>query len=230
MDYLPKRQKRRLAQEERREVRNTKVKRVSRTTIVAGVLAGILGVAGFVWLAMNQQSLPELAIEDVVLPIQHSFVVEEPVFTEIAANDALVARLFDTSEPIAPVSSSSGSRNSRSREEAYEAPSLEDYVLAFDSSRAAFKLSYDEINATLNSHVGNLQRCFRSELESNPSFRGVTVQLAIVPDGRTTDLSIRAEGELTSDGRRCVTRVFRRMRFPEFNDVPMRVSFPFAAQ
>jgi hypothetical protein len=58
----------------------------------------------------------------------------------------------------------------------------------------------------------------------------VTVQWSIVPDGRTTNIRIESHGEVSDDARSCLRRAFRRMRFPEFNDVPMNISVPFLLQ
>lgn len=231
MDYLPRRQKRRLEQAERREQVVQTVKRTSVTTVVTTVAAVIVGA---VLLSQLQFQTPPVPLDAMFRTLPHQFDVIEPSFTEIAANPELVASLFDVSEPIpepvTPRPTAGGSRSATAAEPAYEAPSLEDYVVSFDSSRPARKLSQAEVNQTLSASAGRLQRCFRDELSANDGFVGVTVQCAIVPDGRTAEVDVSSDGPLTAAGRRCVRRTFERMRFPEFNDVPMRVSFPFVAQ
>ena len=237
MDYLPRRQKRRMEQSERRDEVIQTVKRTSLTTVIAAVLAVAVGIGLFTQLQFQAPAFP---VDGLFRTLPYRFEVIEPSFTEIAANPELVARLFDVSEPAAapapaPARVAGGGSPSAERapvadEEAYVAPSLEDYVVSFDSSRPSRKLSIDEVNQTLARSVDRLQGCFREETAVNPGFVGLTVQCAIVPDGRTADINIRAEGPLTAAGRRCVRRTFERIRFPEFNDVPMRVSFPFRAQ
>lgn len=234
MDYLPRRQKRRIEQSERREEVIQTVKRTSLTTIIAAALALVVGVGLFTQLQFQAPAFP---MDAMFRTLPHQFEVIEPSFTEIAANAELVARLFDVSEPVPEPAGQRSATPRRDRgaappaeEEAYVAPSLEDYVVSFDSSRPSRKLSIDEVNQTLARSVDRLQACFREETAANPGFVGLTVQCAIVPDGRTADINIRAEGPLTAAGRRCVRRTFERIRFPEFNDVPMRVSFPFRAE
>ena len=228
MDYLPERQRRRMAQDERREELKKTVKRGSLTSVIAGTLAVVVGAA---ILYQLRPVSPELPLSDAVAPLTSRFQVGEVAFTELAADEELVARLFDVSAPPPPAPEPAPSAAGQRREEQpYVAPSLEDYVLAFDDSQPARKLSQDEINATLQSNVARLQRCFQTELGTNPGFTGATVQCAIVPDGRTAEIEVRASGPLTVEGRRCIERTFRRMRFPAFNDVPMRVSFPFTTQ
>lgn len=230
MDYLPRRQKRRLQQAERREEVIQTVKRTSMTTVVTSIVALIVGG---VLLSQLQFQTPPVPLDAMFRTIPHTFEVIEPSFTEIAANPELVASLFDVSEPLpepeAPTRRS-GQGSAAQAEPVYVAPSLEDYVVSFDSSRPARKLSQDEVNQTLASHARRLQECFREEMSANSGFAGLTVQCAIVPDGRTAEIEVSSSGPLTAAGRRCVRRTFERMRFPEFNDVPMRVSFPFVAQ
>lgn len=230
MDYLPRRQKRRMAQEERREEIKKTVKRGSLTSVVAGTIAVVAGAA---ILAQLRTATPQLPLADAIEPFRARFVVGEVAFTEIAADQDLVAALFDVSEPVPepdPEPARNAERRGSPNAPAYVAPSLEDYVLAFDSSQPPRKLTSAEINQTLNANVARLQRCFRNELAANPGFTGVTVQCAIVPDGRTAEIEVRTSGPLTATGRQCVERAFQRMRFPAFNDVPMRVSFPFTTQ
>lgn len=230
MDYLPQRAKKRIAQAERREEVVKQAKRTGATTIVASVLAVAAGAAALI--AMQVEN-PPVPFDDIVRPYAHVFELDEPTYVEIAADDALIASLFDFSDPVPEEepTSNSGRRSDRGGESALEEePSLDDFVLSFDNSRPSRKLSSEEINQTIAANQSSIQRCFQRELRANPRFTGVTVSWSIVPDGRTTNTRVEAHGDVSDDATRCLRRAFRGMRFPEFNDVPMNVTIPFRLQ
>lgn len=229
MEYLPERAKRRIAAQERREEVVKQAKRTGATTIVASVLAVAAGAALLIY---TQVDSPPVPFGDYVQPFRFTFEVQEPTYVEIQADDALIASLFDFSDPVPdePEPSRGRSDDGGSRAADEPEPSLDDYVLSFDGSRPARKLTSEEINGTIARNQSSVQRCFQRELRANPRFQGVTVSWSIVPDGRTTNIRIEEHGEVTDEARSCLRRAFRSMRFPEFNDVPMNVSIPFRLQ
>ena len=235
MEYLPVRAKRNIARSEKRERTVKTAKRTGGLTAVLGTLAAI-GVMVIIYL--TQVESPPVPIAEMVQVYPHEFVLQEPTFVEIQADEELIASLFDFSDPPPeePASSGRGVRSGRSggdsepESEEEAPPSLEDYVVSFDNSRPSRKLSNDEINATIASNQSSIQRCFQRELRANPEFEGVTVRWSIIPDGRTTDIRVEEHGEVTDEVKACLRRAFRHMRFPEFNDVPMTISIPFRLQ
>ena len=235
MEYLPVRAKRNIARSEKRERTVKTAKRTGGLTAGLGTLAAV-AVAVIIYL--TQVDSPPVPMASMVHAYPHEFVLQEPTFVEIQADDELIASLFDFSDPPPeePASSGRSGRSSRSggdsaREPEEEAPpSLEDYVVSFDNSRPSRKLSNDEINATIAGNQSSIQRCFQRELRANPEFEGVTVRWSIIPDGRTTDIRVEEHGEVTDEVKACLRRAFRHMRFPEFNDVPMTISIPFRLQ
>ncbi len=232
IDFLPQRAKLRIERAERRDEVVKQAKRTGATTIVAAVLAVVAGAAALI--AMQVDS-PPVPFGDIVRPFAHTFVLDEPTYVEIAADDALIASLFDFSDPVPEPEENSGRSSRRSRsgggeEDDGAEPSLDDYVVSFDGSRPSRKLSNDEINQTVAANQSSIQRCFQGELRANPRFAGVTVNWSIVPDGRTTSIRIEPHGPVTDDATSCLRRAFRRMRFPEFNDVPMNITIPFRLQ
>lgn len=234
MEYLPVRAKRKIAQEEKRERTVKTAKRTGGLTAVTGTLAA---VSLMILLYVTQVDSPAVPIGDMFVAFPHRFELQEPTYVEIQADEELIASLFDFSDPPPeePSSSRSG-RNSRSeRSDSSERedeppPSLDDYVLDFDNSRPARKLTNEEINGTIAANQSSVQRCFQRELRANPDFEGVTVRWSIIPDGRTTDIRVEEHGEVTDEVKACLRRAFRHMRFPEFNDVPMTISIPFLLQ
>ena len=234
MEYLPIRAKRNIAREEKRERTVKTAKRTGGLTAVLGTLAAV-GLMALVYL--TQVESPAVPIGDMFVAFPHRFELQEPTYVEIQADDDLIASLFDFSDPPPeePASARSGrsSRSNRADERAPDdepPPSLDDYVLDFDNSRPARKLTNDEINGTIAANQSSIQRCFQRELRANPDFEGVTVRWSIIPDGRTTDIRVEEHGEVTDEVKACLRRSFRHMRFPEFNDVPMTISIPFLLQ
>lgn len=235
MEYLPLRAKRNIAKAEKRQ-RN--VKTAKRTGGLSAVLVVLGTVSLMAVVYFFQVDSPPVPIHEMISEFRHEFVLQEPTFVEIQADEALIASLFDFSDPPPEEpaagrsgrSGRSGSSGSDERESDEAPPSLEDYVVSFDSSRPSRKLSTDEINGTIASNQSSIQRCFQRELRANPDFAGVTVRWSIIPDGRTTDIRIEEHGEVTDEAKACLRRAFRRMRFPEFNDVPMTISIPFRLQ
>ena len=85
-----------MAQDERREELKKTVKRGSLTSVIAGTLAVVVGAA---ILYQLRPVSPELPLSDAVAPLTSRFQVGEVAFTELAADEELVARLFDVSAP-----------------------------------------------------------------------------------------------------------------------------------
>ena len=233
MDYIPRREKRRQEEQERREEVVRQVKRKGSTTFLTAAVGVAVLLGSF---AMFIRAKPaEYPLNQVVRPFRYEFAVPQPDYQGIAADQQLIASLFNFDEPTAASSSSGSSRgssgSSRSGDSDDDLPSVDDdYVVNFDSSRPASKLTDEQVTSTLYSNLGRVQGCFENELRENPSFTGVTVNWSIRPDGRTFNVRVEGRGRITSSLESCLTRAFRRIRFPEFNDVPMNVSFPFNLQ
>lgn len=232
IEYLPERAKRRIAQQERREEVVKQAKRTGATTIVVSSLAVAAGAALLIALQVDSPPLP---LDDMIRPFGYSFEVQEPTYVTIEADEALIASLFDFSDPV-PEDEPRPSSGGRPRAGAADDPLLEeepvpdDYVVNFDGNRPSRKLSSEEINGTIARNQSTVQRCFQRELRANPQFRGVTVSWSIIPDGRTNNVRIEEHGHVTEEAKTCLRRAFRSIRFPEFNDVPMNVSIPFRLQ
>ena len=98
MDYLPERQRRRMAQDERREELKKTVKRGSLTSVIAGTLAVVVGAAVLYQL---RPVSPELPLSDAVAPLTSRFQVGEVAFTELAhgRGRSLVSSMFRPRRP-----------------------------------------------------------------------------------------------------------------------------------
>lgn len=235
-EYIPKREQRRLLAEERKAELVTEVKKRSvRATFSVALGSVLLSVLGLVALHVTnilsfgdvietiRPTPVEFPFEQVVRNYRFRFEVPEPEYQAMAADQGLVAALF------AAPSSGSGRRSSGSSNSVnYADDGAEEYVLDFDSSRPASKLTQSQVNDTLNANAGRISGCFQSEMRENPSFRGATLRFSINPSGTTFSVRASADGgRMSSTAENCLVRAVRGIRFPQFNDVPMSVSYPF---
>lgn len=235
-EYIPKRTKRRADQAERRERIVTEAKRTSRTTVLAGAFA-VFALAALAW--FTRADAEALPLDALVIDFGFRVDAPQPEYQSIAADGDLLAALFNFSDPLPPPPPEPATRRRTPRPGAGGADGVPtgdgdnfdgDYVLSFDSSRPPSKLSNDQINGTVRANLGAVRPCLESEMRSNPGFRGARVNWSIHPNGRTFNVNASGMGSISDDAERCLVRAFRSMRFPEFNDVPMSVSFPFTIQ
>jgi hypothetical protein len=173
----------------------------------------------------------EFPFAQTVRSYRYRFVVPEPEYQSVDVDDSLVASLFEQ-----PGSSRGGSRGgsgsagTQLRTGDYQAGGDQDYTLNFDSDEPAFKLTGEQINNTLMQNVNRIQRCFQGEMRRNPQFEGINLTFSISPDGSTFNVRVSSTGPRSGALDTCVVRAVRSVRFPQFNDVPMSVSFPFYVQ
>lgn len=236
-DYIPKREKRRMDAEQRKQelVEEVKMRSVRATFSVAAgaIILAVIGLAGLHLsgvlpfrdvLETIRPTPVEFPFDQVVRNYRFRFEVPEPEYQAIAADQALIASLF-----AAPSSGSRSSRGGRSSggERFDDGGGADDYVLDFDNTKPASKLSSSEVNATLGANAGRISSCFQDELRNNPSFRGATLRFSINPNGQTFSVRASSDGRMSSTAETCLVRAVRSIRFPTFNDVPMSVSYPF---
>lgn len=165
----------------------------------------------------------------------HRIEPPRPEYQSIAADDELLAALFNFDDPAAAaVATAEPARRERharsSTEAAWQDEVYEEFEVRFDDTAPTRKLTSEEINATMRSNVGDVRDCLLDESRGNPDFGGANVNFSIRPDGRTFNISVDARGPLSTSGERCLITAFRGIRFPTFNDVPMSISFPLTVR
>lgn len=241
LEYIPKREMRKIEAQERREELVQEVKKRSvRATFSVAIGAVFLAATGLAILHFSN-ILPfrdvvevlrptpvEFPFEQAVRTYRFEFEVPEPEYQSIEADNSLVASLFQ--ERSGGGSRSGGGTSSGGGGDDYLDDVPDDYVVDFDSSSPAFRLDQSQINSTLASNSGRIASCFQDELRNNPSFRGATLRFSINPDGRTFNVRASSDSSMSSSAENCLVRAVRRVRFPQFNDVPMNVSYPFYVQ
>lgn len=239
-DYIPRRERRRLEAEQRKQelVEEVKMRSVRATFSVAlgAILLSAVGLMGlhfsgvlaFRDLLETVRPTPlEFPFDQVVRTYRFRFEVPEPEYQAIAADQALVAALF--AEKPASSGRSRSARSGGGGNLRFDAEgSNSDYVLDFDSSQPARKLSTAEVNGTISQNASRISACFQDELRNNANFKGATLRFSINPSGQTFSVRASTEGgRMSSTAENCLVRAVRSMRFPQFNDVPMSVSYPF---
>lgn len=236
VDYIPVRERRRMEAEQRKqelvdEVKKRSVRATFSVALGAIVLSAIgllglhvSGVLAFRDLVETVRPTPlEFPFDQVVRNYRFRFEVPEPEYQAIAADQALIASLF-AERPASSRSSRSSGGDSGLRFDEEDS----DYVLDFDASQPARKLSSSEVNDTISANAGRISSCFQDELRDNSNFRGATLRFSINPSGRTFSVRASTEGgRMSRTAESCLVRAVRAMRFPQFNDVPMSVSYPF---
>ena len=96
------------------------------------------------------------------------------------------------------------------------------------SSAPSRQLTEEDIRQTVAQHADEIEACVRSEDSRDEHFRDtglITVQFVVHPDGRAVGVDLSPES-ISSELRRCITRVFRQLEFPPFNDLALPFSFP----
>ena len=242
LEYIPQRERRKIEAQERREelVREVK-KRGVRATFSTAIGAVLLAVVGLTVLHFTnllrfqdvaetlRPSPVEFPFEQVVRDYRFRFVVPEPEYQAIQADSALLASLFQPEQPGSRRRGGSRSSSGGGGGGGGDlGPDSDDYVMDFSAmSGPAFRLTSQQINDTLTSNSGGIQSCFAQEMRSNPSFRGMTIRFSIQPSGQTFNVRVSSDSGTSSTAERCVVNAVRRIRFPQFNDFPMNLSYPF---
>lgn len=233
IDYIPRRKQKHLEAEQRRQELVDEVKkrsvRASFSVAFGAIGLALLGLAAlhitgvlpFKDVMETVRPTPqEFPIEQVVRTYRFHFEVPEPEYQAITADQTLVASLFEKK-------SSGSSRSGSSSRDRFDTGD-EEYTLDFDGSKPASKLSQEEVNSTINRYASRIGSCFQDEMRENANFKGATLKFSINPNGKTFSVRASSEGgKLSRTAEGCLVRAVRSMRFPQFNDVPMSVSYPF---
>lgn len=230
--YLPVRAEKEVQRIEKREHTVAAVKRTSSTAMIAtGLGIALLSYIGYV----NASATAPLQMEN--FPGSWGFVVAmaNTEYTGISADDALLAALFDYSDPAAEAQNPDRpARPGRAAQpdDNYEEDEIlaDDYVVDFDNTAPTSLLTSDQINATVRENLYRIRDCYAAETAANPGFRGVVASWSIRPDGRVYNARLTEDSVASRTLEQCVLRAIRRMQFPQFNNTPMNISFPLRVQ
>jgi hypothetical protein len=232
--YLPLRLEKELKRQERREEVVRGVKRTSTTAVVATILGFVtVGYIGY----LNASMVAPMNFAEVQGRFAHVVPPPQIEYQGIAADDALLAALFDFSDPEAAQAGPSDRRRAGPRAADGNGPAAEaedelipddggDYLVDFSSDAPSTTLTSEQITAAVSENLFRVRDCYADEMGSNPGFRGVVASWSIRPDGRAFNVRIVDAGNGGNRVQQCVSRAIRRIRFGTFNNVPMNVRFP----
>jgi serine/threonine protein kinase len=219
LDFIPRREKRRLAKGEQRSELGRKA---VRTVSVVVVLILLISAGGFAAYLKLRPAPRIIEYGKLVRPtLDQVFEVKKPTYQALAPDSALVAELFQRPDPTVG-----------SVPEGLPSEEPDEDLAAMDLAEAGppRKLTNDEIQTTLRTNLPRMQRCFGAELRANPNFKGATVNWSVRADGKVFNVRLESAGDSSKTLELCMIRTFRAIRFPAFNDLPMNIAFPFIVQ
>lgn len=234
-EYLPIRLDKEMARQERREEVVRGVKRTSTTA----VLATVLGVVSLAYIGyLNASMVTPMNFSEVAGSFGHVVPAPQVEYQGIAADEQLLAALFDFSDPTPEEEaarpgirrrrpSAAGGAEPGPGDDDYIPDDGGDYVVDFSSDAPTTTLTSDQINAAVGENLYRVRDCYADEMGANSGFRGVVAAWSIRPDGRVFNVRIADAGGGSNRVQTCVTRAIRGIRFAPFNNVPMNVRFPF---
>jgi len=219
LDFIPRREKGRLAKGEKRSEFG---RRAARTGTVLVVLLLLVAAGGFA-AYLKLRPAPRIVEYGKLVrsTLDQEFEVKKSTYQKLAPDSALVAELFHKPDPTVG-SVPEGPMNDEPEED----------LAAMDLAEAGppRKLSSDEIQTTLRTNLPRMQRCFGAELRTNPDFKGATVNWSVRADGKVFNVRLESVAASSKTLEICMVRTFRSIRFPAFNDLPMNIAFPFVVQ
>jgi hypothetical protein len=219
LDFIPRREKGRLAKGEKRSELG---RRAARTGTLIVVLLLLIAAGGFA-AYMKLRPAPRIVEYGKLVrsTLDQEFEVKKLTYQKLAPDSALVAELFQKPDPTVGAVAE-GPMNDEPEED----------LAAMDLAQAGppRKLTNDEIQTTLRNNLPRMQRCFGSELRTNPEFKGATVNWSVRADGKVFNVRLESAAASSKTLEICMVRTFRSIRFPAFNDLPMNIAFPFVVQ
>ena len=219
LDFIPRREKGRLAKGEQRSEFGRRAARTGTVLVVLLLLAAAGGFAAYLKLRPAPRIIEYGKL--VRTTLDQEFEVKKVAYQTLAPDSALVAELFHKPDPTVG-----------SAPEGPQADEPEEDLAAMDLAEAGppRKLTSDEIQTTLRTNLPRMQRCFGAELRDNPGFKGATVNWSVRADGKVFNVRLESAGAASKTLEICMVRTFRSIRFPAFNDLPMNIAFPFVVQ
>ncbi len=90
--------------------------------------------------------------------------------------------------------------------------------------------STEEVHSVVAENFSGISECVGSELQREPSLRGVTITFTLNPDGKASKVGVKEPGKVSKKLPACLERAFKRIRFPRFRGFPRGVEYPVFVQ
>jgi hypothetical protein len=235
--YIPKREARRAAEAAARAELQRKVKTGGVAVFVVGIVAGLFVLAGMIYVVATQPDPKPLPMESAFASLDFKLLPPPKDFETVAVDKGVMQSIFNPEASDAEIEKQikklrKKRSSSKKPKKNGAAGSVEENVTEVDMSSSGSKkiLSDGEVNEVILGQWGSLRRCVMKEFQTNPNFKGVTVQFFIRPSGTTGGVKIK-EGQYASKPvGQCLVSRFRSMKFPSHGGFNKGVTFPLLVQ
>lgn len=243
-EYIPVREERRRKQAERRAELERKVKQGGRAVLVAGIVAGLVVLAGMLYFYLNRPEPKPMPMAKAFVSLDYEFMPPPKDFQTVSVDDDVLESIFNPEASRKKLAQKIRKARQRTRRSAGGAGGAANQgaggggsdqevntVDMSDNSGSKRLLSDNEIFDIILTNFDALRGCIHQELDRNPSFSGVNVQFFIRPSGTTGGVKIKESKYRNTPVGRCLVQKFRTMKFPEHSAVSNKgVTFPLTVK
>ena len=237
--YIPKREQRRAAEAAARAELQRKVKKGGVTVFVIGIVAGLFVLAGMIYVVATQPDPKPLPMDRAFASLDFKLLPPPKDFETVAGDKGVMQSIFNPEASEAEIEKQI--KKLRKKRRTSKKPKkgggnnvagVEDNITEVDMSSSGSKkiLSDAEVNEVILGQWGSLRRCVMKEFQTNPKFKGVTVQFFIRPSGTTGGVKVKEKQYASKDVGRCLVSRFRSMKFPAHGGFNKGVTFPLLVQ
>ncbi|MFP4600365.1 MAG: protein kinase domain-containing protein, partial [Persicimonas sp.] len=235
-EYIPIREERLRREAEARAELERKVKKGASAGLMIAVAAGVLMLGVMIYQYATLPDPEALPMDRAFASLDYKFLPPPKDFETVAVDKDLMQSIFNPQASEAEIArklkrrakTRAGSSKSRAKS---GADSNVTEVNMADGAGSKHHLSDHEINQIITSRFGQLRSCIMQELNSNQSFKGVTVQFFIRPSGTTGGVKINESKYANRPVGQCLKQRFRAMKFPEHGAISNKgVTYPLRVQ
>ncbi len=237
--YIPEREERLRREAERRAELVGKAKKGGKAALLIGIVVALFVLAGMIQVWLNLPDPEPIPMESAFASMDYHFSppptefqtmevdpdVMEGIFNPEATEEEVARQVAQAQSAAAPSSAGSAARERPTEEREEQVVDLS------DDSGTDHHLTDQEINQVIMADFSRLRDCVMKEINSDPSFRGVTIKFFIRPTGTTGGVGLQESQYQNRPVGQCLIDRFRGMRFPEHGAVHERgVEFPLYVQ
>jgi len=232
--YIPIREERlRLAAERRAQIQQN-VKKGGLTIFVVGIVAGLVVLAGMIYVVLTQPDPEPLPMDRAFASLDYKLLPPPKDFTTVAVDKGVMQSIFNpaASEEEIAKQIKKLRRKRRGSKKGPKGAGADENITEVDMSSSGSKkvLTDAEVNEVILGKWPTLRRCVMKEFRSNPNFKGVTVQFFIRPSGTTGGVKIKEKKYADKAVGSCLVSRFRAIKFPAHGGFNKGVVFPLIVQ
>ena len=239
--YLPKREQRRREEAARRAELQRKVKQGGVAFLGMGIAVGLVILGVFLYVLFTRPDPIPLPLDQALATLDYKLLPPPKEFQTVAVDQKVMQSIFnpnaseeDIERQIKKLRRKRSAPRKSNRPAAAGGAAPEDENLTVvdmtQKSTTTRILSDGDVNEVILSKWGALRRCVLKEFQSNPRFKGVTVQFFIRPTGTTGGVKIAESTYAGTPLGDCLVSRFRSMTFPSHSGFNRGVTFPLRVQ